>query len=100
MKMKQGDLLPDLEITCTDDDEEIDFTDADVRVVAVQGVDQVFTDDAPAIDGGKVTHHWQPGETDTVGRIFVNVVAEWADKQQTFPPYGSLAVDITPAEVI
>ena len=60
---------------------------------------RALDDTAPATtDQGQVTHTWVAGETETVGRIFVNVEAVFAGKKQTFPPYGSLAVDVTPAE--
>lgn len=100
MKIRQGDLLPPLIIDCTDDGAPIDLTEAtSVRVVGVQGVTEVIDDTAPATtDQGQVTHTWVAGETETVGRIFVNVEAVFAGKKQTFPPYGSLAVDVTPAE--
>lgn len=103
MKIRQGDTNPPLQITLTADDGPVDLTDAaSVRVVGVQGITQVIDESVePSVpEEGVVARDWKPGETDTVGRIFVNVIVNWGTVTQTFPPYGSLAVDITPAEVL
>jgi hypothetical protein len=42
-----------------------------------------------------VTHNWVAGETDTPGRIWVDVIVTWpSGKPQHFPDKGSLPVDI------
>ena len=105
MRIKQGDDVPSLVITLTNNTDPVDLTSATaVRVVGMQGTTQVIDDDAPSLGDptdGVVTHTWVEGETDTVGRIWVNVVVTFADgATQTFPPYGSLAVDIGAGEVV
>lgn len=74
-----------------------------VRIVGVQGYTLVIDDTDPTIDDtdtNVVTHDWVDGETDLVGRIWVNVIVDWGSTQQTFPPYGSLAVDVGATELI
>lgn len=102
--MKAGDLLPALVIDVTDlvDGvvQPVNLTSATaVRVLGIQGVGQAFDDTSPTRDNanGVVTHNWVAGETDTVGRIWVDVIVTWpGGKPQHFPVTGSLPVDIDP----
>lgn len=98
MRIKAGDLLPPLVIDVTDNGNPVNMSSAtSVHVVAEQGGTALFTDTSPVLDNtaGTVTHAWSAGQTDTPGRIWIEVQVTWpGGKIQSFPPFGSLAVDI------
>ncbi len=98
MKLKRGDLKPDLVITCTSDGAVPNFTTATtVQVVCRRegAAVALFTRTATGDALGKVTYVWQAGDTDTVGRLLFEVVATWTgSKPQRFPANSYLPVDV------
>lgn len=90
MRLRQGDTAP-----AFTRDVGTDLTEAEsVRVVGVQGITTVVDDESPTVSESQVTHEWAAGETAAVGRIHITVAVDWGTTQQTFPEYGSYAVDI------
>lgn len=101
MKIKRGDLKPDLVIDLTDDPENtgtrvpFDPTAAEsIRIIGVRGTTVVF-DRAPTTTtpSGELRMEWQPADTATVGRIFVEVELTWpGGKPQTIPVDDAIIV--------
>lgn len=103
MRLKQGDLLPPLIVDLTDNGAPVDLTAATaVRIYGVRGATQIINAAGTVTDPttGRVTRDWATGDTDIPGRIHLEVVVTWAGREQTFPPLGSLAVDIDPDELL
>ena len=96
MKMYRGDLKPDLEVVLTDDGLPIDLTPTDnINVIGMQNREVLFTRPGFGSAAGLVTMQWEPGDTDTAGRIDIEVEVIWpGGKPQTFRPTG--AVEIAP----
>lgn len=96
MRCRPGDRKVPFTITCTDDGSAADLSSASsVKMVGTQGAEVLFTDLAPTVLAGAVTHAWADGETDVEGRVWGRVVVTWpGDLEQTFPPYGEVAFDI------
>lgn len=98
MNIKRGDLKPELTIICTNEDGAVDFTSASsVQVVCRrEGASApLFTRAASGDANGTVTYEWQDGDTDTVGRLLVEVIVTWAGAApQRFPATSYLPVDI------
>lgn len=96
LEIKRGDTLPPLTITLTDDGA-VDLTAAQsIRVIGTRAGVEVFDRTATGDAAGVVVMDFQTGDTDTVGRILVEVEVTWDDGVQTFPPDTYLAVDVTP----
>lgn len=88
--MYTGDLEPDLEVELSSPDDDVDVSTADsVRILGKRRGEVIF-DRAPSdtdIVGGKsvVTMEWQPGDTDEVGSIQIEVEVTWpGTRPQTF----------------
>jgi hypothetical protein len=95
--MKQGDTLPQLSITCTDDGAPVDLTTAvGIRVLGsrhgIIAFDYVGTGSALGI----VTAQWDAQDTAAVGIITVEVEVTWpaGGGVQTFPAGGHLRISI------
>jgi hypothetical protein len=103
----RGSLKPDLEVTITDEEGEVDFTgltasmvtmtcEMDSTVVATG--EPYVADVAPDGKSAVVKRSWVAGETDTVGRMWVSVTVDWPGaKPQTFPAAGPLRLDVVRA---
>ena len=99
MKIYTGDLEPALEITLSDKDgADFDATDATaIRIIGTLGATEVF-DRAPT----SITHvglttvltmNWQTGDTDTAGRVKLEVEVMWpGDRPQTIRPAGIVTI--------
>jgi hypothetical protein len=100
MNIKQGDLAPSLSVTCTSDGGVVDLTAAtSVQVVARRegAATALFTRNATGTANGVVTMDWQAGDTDTVGRINVEILVTWVGGvPQRFPATSYLPVDVLP----
>lgn len=100
MNMKKGDLKPSLSITCTSDGAVVDLTTAtSITVVARrEGASTVLFSRAATGDAqGVVTMAWEAGDTDTEGRINIEVLVTWPGSlPQRFPATSYLSVDIQP----
>jgi hypothetical protein len=98
MRIKKGDLKPDLVITCTSDGAVVDLTTATtVQVVCRRegAASVLFTRTATGNASGVVTYTWQAGDTDTVGRLLFEVLVTWSGaKPQRFPANSYLPVDV------
>lgn len=98
MIIKVGDLEPDLTITCTSNGAAVDLTAASsVQVVgrAEGATVPLFTRTVTGNASGVVTMAWQAGDTDTVGRILIEVLVTWpGSKPQRFPASSYLPVDV------
>jgi len=97
MRMKQGDLKPDLQIQCTSDTTVNLTTASSVQVVCRRegATAALWTRTATGDSAGVVTYTWQAGDTDTVGRLLFEVLVTWpVGKPQRFPAVGVLPVDI------
>lgn len=101
---RRGDLEPPLRIELTDTgNPDLDLTTAtSVRVLIARAgtivVDDTTPDVAPAPSPGTwiITHHWQPGQTDTPGIHLTEVEVVWPGvRPQTFPPDRPLTLTIT-----
>lgn len=97
-QIKRKDTRPSLRITCSDDGVPVDLTTAqEVRVVGV--LDEAIKMNR-AVSGsatGDVVVEWLPTETNTAGRMQVEVQVTWADGGvQTFPGHRYLEVEIIP----
>lgn len=105
--MTRGDLKPDLTVDIGDALGIADFSAIDetmVQVSVVQGTVALVlaqpTAFTPSDDGktARVVRAWEAGETDAVGRCWVNVIVAWpAGKPQHFPEDTPLRLDIRPA---
>ena len=95
MKLYRGDLKPDLVITLTDGDQPVDLSAAtSVRIIGMRGSTLAFDRTPTSTEGGVVTMEWLPEDTETTGRITVEVEVTWPGaKPQTFRP-ASNAVDV------
>lgn len=97
MRMFQGDLDPDLEVTLSDPDVSVDTTSATVRVIGKRD-DVIVFDRAPTSNvlvgnTSVITMAWQPGDTDEVGRIAIEVEVTWPGVQpQTFRPLRGVKI--------
>lgn len=96
-----GDLERPLVIELADDDGPIDVTQpgTTVRVIGRQDGAYIFTRTNPDIttesDGttSTVTMPWQTGDTDTAGRIEIEVKIDWAgSRPQTIRPRDDVLV--------
>lgn len=100
MNIKRGDLEPDLTITCTSNGSAVDLTAAtsiQVVVRAEGASTPLFTRTATGNASGVVTMPWTAGDTDTVGRLLVEVLVTWpGSKPQRFPATSYLPVDVVP----
>lgn len=100
MNIKQGALRPNISITVTDAGSAVDLTSAtSVHVVARRegATTPLFTRVATGDANGVVTCSWVAGETDTVGRINLEVLVTWPGAEpQRFPASSYLPVDIEP----
>lgn len=100
MNIKKGDLLPSLSITCTSNGAVVDLTTATSVVVVArrEGAGTVLFSRAATGDAnGVVTMPWVAGDTDTVGRINIEVLVTWpGSKPQRFPATSTLPVDVLP----
>lgn len=100
MNMKKGDLTPNLSITCTSDGAAVNLTTASsITVVARRegASTPLFSRAATGNSSGVVTMSWVAGDTDTVGRINIEVLVTWPGaKPQRFPATSYLSVDILP----
>jgi hypothetical protein len=99
MNMKKGDLEPDLVISCRGADGTTpDLTTAtSVQVVArLEGASTaLFTRNATGDADGNVTMAWQAGDTDTVGRMLIEVRVTWpGSKPEHYPATSYLPIDI------
>lgn len=99
MNIKQGDLTPDLKITCAGTDGSVaDLTTASsVQVVCRRegAAVALFTRAATGDANGVVTYVWQTGDTDTTGRLLFEVLVTWpGTKPQRFPASSYLPVDV------
>lgn len=89
MKMPKGDLNPPLKLTLSGSDP-VDVTGRPVRIIGRQNGELLF-DRAPDLveivgNVSIVTMNWQTGDTDTLGRIRLEVEVNWyPDNPQTFP---------------
>lgn len=93
MTMYVGDLKPDLTVTCLDGDAPVDLTTAtSVTVVGTIDGSFLFSRSATGTDAnGVVTMAWQSTDTDTPGRLAVEVIVTWSGgKPQTFRPSESI----------
>lgn len=104
--MVRGSRKPDLQITCEDGDREADWALLEAADVTVRGYLNdalVFSGTATEIslvEGGggiNVRRVWGSGETETVGRLWIEVIVEFGSGfPQTFPADGPLRLDIVP----
>lgn len=98
MRLKRGDLKPDITINCTSNGVAPNFTTATtVQVVCRRegAAAALFTRAATGDANGVVTYVWQAGDTDTVGRLLFEVIATWpGSKPQRFPANSYLPVDV------
>lgn len=98
MIIKQGDLTPNLVITCTDNGVAKDLTTAStVEVVCRRdgSTAVLWTRAASGNASGQVTYTWQTGDTDTTGRLLFEVLVTWpGSKPQRFPALSYLPVDV------
>lgn len=99
MNIKQGDLTPNLTITCSGTDGSVaDLSAAStVQVVCRRegAATPLFTRAATGTAAGVVTYEWQDGDTDTVGRLLFEVLVTWpGSKPQRFPAASYLPVDV------
>lgn len=93
MKIKRGDLKPDLVIDLTDDPddsgERVPFDPSaaeSIRIIGVRGTAVVFDRTPTSQTGSELRMEWTPGDTAVVGRIFLEVEITWpGDKPQTVP---------------
>ena len=100
--IKQGDLLPEIQVTCTDADTgvAVDLTAAtDVRFhmrkpgAATEKVDAVAAF-VSKIDG-TVKYIWQANDTDEVGRYNAEFEVTFAAGTLTFPNWKQLLIKIS-----
>lgn len=98
MRIKAHDTAQAVTVKCTNNGSAVNLTTADsVRMIGVRGGQTIFNDTSPTLDAvnGLVTHRWTGTESNTTGRIWVEVEVTWGDlTRQTFPPFGRIAVDI------
>lgn len=102
--MIRGDLKPDLMIEVADARSDADFTNltsGDCRVVCVINKEIIVDDQVDSIaiaDDGKsaiISRAWEPGETDTAGKMYIRAVIEWpGGKPQSFPEDAFLVLPI------
>ncbi|MGH3497882.1 MAG: hypothetical protein ACRDP1_10495 [Nocardioidaceae bacterium] len=100
LQLKRGDLLPDLVATVTDPDATFDAVTS-WRILLYKGGQPLIVDTAPAVAVSPdthtvtVTHAWQAGQTDTVGRMVGEVEATWpGGLTQTYPATSYLLIQI------
>lgn len=100
--IKQGDLLPEIQVTCTDADtgDPIDLTAAtDVRFhMRKPGASAEKVDAAAAFvnkAGGIVKYSWQGTDTDTVGNFDAEFEVTFPAGTLTFPNWKQLEIKIT-----
>ncbi|MGI8682027.1 MAG: hypothetical protein ACR2JO_07845 [Mycobacteriales bacterium] len=88
MRMFRGDLLPDLQITCTDNDAPVDLTTATgIRVIGVTAGKVLFDRAVTGTASGLVTMVWETADTAAPGRVAVEVEVTWPGvRPQTFRP--------------
>ena len=97
--MKQGDRLPFLTATLTDNGSAVNLTGATVLfIVRYRESGQIkFQAPATVVDAlnGAVRYEWQAGNTDEVGKFDYEFVAQWPGSvNQTFPGSGSGTLSI------
>lgn len=96
--MYTGDLKPDLVVTLSNPDSPVDVSSASsVRMIGRRGDHIVFDrppDDTDIIgDESILTMFWVDGDTDTIGRIQIEVEAIWPGlKPQTFRADGGVDI--------
>lgn len=97
MKMYQHDLRPDLHIALLNAGVPIDLTVGvdSIKVIGVYATDgtTAFSRTATGNAQGVVSMEWEDGDTDTLGRLLLEVEVTWADtKKQTFRPTRSVQI--------
>ena len=98
-KIKRGDRRPGVTITCKRDGVPADLSIATtLKLLGKINGNLIINRVVTSTELGKVVvDPWAPGDTDTVGRLQLEVEATWADgTKTTFPPDKYLEVDIIP----
>ncbi len=99
-RMKQGDLLPVLEVQLTDGGTPIDLTNAASLTFVMRSRAAVLVHAAmsradQATYPGVARYEWAPGDTDQVGSFDAEIRVVWPDgKPQTFPASAYFGVEI------
>jgi hypothetical protein len=99
-RIKRGDLLPEIEGTCEDDDGPVDLTNA-TSVRFLMGVNGSSTNKVAAAatfvskPDGTVKYTWAGTDTDTVGPYDGEFEVTWpGSKPETFPNRGFIKIDV------
>jgi hypothetical protein len=97
-KIKQHDLEPPLEITCSGSTGDVNGVSSWKVIGKRPDGTVVFTDTTPTVvvvstTSAKITHAWIAPQTDTPGKLWVEAQATWpGTRPQTFPPEGFVIV--------
>lgn len=99
-RIKRGDLLPELNGTCQDDNGIVDLTNA-VSVRFLMGLPGVTTNKVAAAaafvskPAGTVKYTWAGTDTDTVGDYDGEFEVTWpGSKLETFPNRGFIRISV------
>jgi hypothetical protein len=98
MRIKVGDLQPNLSILCTSSNVPVDLTTATtIQFVCRRdgATSALWTRTGTGTAQGVATYTWQTGDTAASGRLLFEVKVTWpSSKPQRYPPIGSLVVDV------